>query len=213
MAHTSYTRLWYAAFATDWRRRMLLLVPLLMAIVAAMVKGGSLRHLAALPVRGGGLLVASFAVQLLLYLPAVRQDTFIVHWAGAIYIGALALALAGALRNWHLGVAARIATLGLALNATVIALNGGHMPVNAAAMRAVQGEAKVREIGDQRLYGNTWLAGPSSRLTALSDVIPVVLPGRRGNVYSVGDVLLAAGVAALAYQAARRPAVSQSTRR
>src|SRR5439155_18935446 len=81
----------------------------------------------------------------------------------------------------------------------------GHMPVNAAAMRAVQGEMKVREIDNQRLYGNTWPAGPSSRLTVLSDVIPVVVPGRRGNVYSVGDVLLAAGVAALAYQATRRP--------
>jgi hypothetical protein len=53
--------------------------------------------------------------------------------------------LFGALRTWHLGVAARIVTLGLALNATVIALNGGHIPGNAAAIRAVQGEMKVRE--------------------------------------------------------------------
>jgi hypothetical protein len=177
----------------------------LIAIVAALVQGGSLRHFATLPIRGGGLLMASFAIQLLLYVPVVRDSAVVLHWAGAIYIGALALALLGALRNWHLGVAARLATLGLALNATVIVLNGGHMPVNAAAMRAVQGEMKVREIANQHLYGNTRLAGPSSRLTVLSDVIPVVVPGRRGNVYSVGDVLLAVGVAALAYQATRRP--------
>ena len=185
---------------------MLLLVPVLIAIVVAILTGGSLRHLAALPIRGGAFLMASFAIQLLLYLPIVRDSAFAVHWAGAIYIGALVLVLIGALRNWHLGVAARIATLGLALNATVIALNGGHMPVNVAAVRAVQGEMKVREIENQRLYGNTWPAGPSSRLTVLSDVIPVVVPGRRGSVYSVGDVLLAAGVAALTYQATRRPA-------
>src|SRR5947209_3494086 len=179
---------------------MLLIVPSVIATLAALLRGGSLRHLAALPVRGSGFIFASFAIEVLLYMPPFHGSADIVRWGGAIYIGALAFALIGALRNWHLGVAARIATLGLALNATVIALNGGHMPVNVAAVRAVQGEMKVREIENQRLYGNTWPAGPSSRLTVLSDVIPVVVPGRRGNVYSVGDVLLAAGVAALAYQ-------------
>jgi Family of unknown function (DUF5317) len=182
---------------------VLLIVPLVIATLAALLRGGSLRHLATVPVRGSGFIFASLAIQVLLYLPPFYNSAAIVRWGGAIYIGALALALIGALRNWHLGVAARIATLGLALNAIAIVSNGGHMPVNAVAMRSVQGEVEVRQIANQRLYSNTILAGPSSRLVVLSDVIPVSLPGNHGNVYSIGDVVLTIGVAALAYRATR----------
>src|SRR5215467_12119896 len=106
---------------------MLLSVPVVIATLAALLRGGSLRQLAALPVRGSGFLFASLAIQVLLYMPPFHGSAVIVRWGGAIYIGALALALIGAMRNWHLGVAARIAILGMAVNATVIALNGGHM--------------------------------------------------------------------------------------
>jgi len=186
---------------------MLLIVPVVIATLAALLRGGSLRHLATVPVRGSGFIFASLAIQVLLYMPPFHSSAVIVRWGGAIYIGAHALALIGALRNWHLGGAARIATLGLALNTIVIVCNGGHMPVNAVAMRSVAGDAEVRQIADQRLYqrvySNTLLAGPSSRLVALSDVIPVSLPGNYGNVYSIGDALLTIGVAVLAYRATR----------
>lgn len=182
---------------------MLLLIPALLALIAALVRGGSPRYLAALPVRGSGLIIASFVIQVLLYLPPLRDSALAARWGGVIYVAAMALALAGALRNWRLGWALRLAMLGLALNALVIACNGGYMPVNGGAMRAVRGEAEVRVIADPRLYGNTRLAGGSTRLAALSDVLPVQLPGGAGNVYSVGDVLLAAGVALLVYRATR----------
>lgn len=184
---------------------MLLLIPAVLAIALALLRGGSLRHLADLPIRGSAFIAASFAIQVLLYLPALRTSGLTRHWGGDIYGGAMALALIGALRNWHLGAAARVATLGLALNASVIVLNGGYMPVDVHAMHAVQGAAKVHEIAAGRLYGNTRLAGQSSALRVFSDVIPVRMPGGIGNVYSVGDVLLAAGIATLVYQATRRP--------
>lgn len=182
---------------------MLLLIPVLLAIAVALARGGSPRHLADLHIRGG-LIAASFAVQVLLYLPPLRQSDLARQWGGAIYVGAMALALAGALRNWHLGTAARVATLGLALNTSAIALNGGYMPVDARAMLSVRGASNVREIAAGRLYGNTRLAGRSSTLSVLGDIIPVRLPGGQGNVYSVGDALIAAGIAALAYRATRR---------
>jgi uncharacterized protein DUF5317 len=188
---------------------MLLLLPLPVAIGAALLRGGSLSHLATLRVRGSGLIVASFAIQLLLYLPTVRASDFVLQAAGPIYIGALMLALIGLSRNWHIGAGVRIALLGLALNLTAIALNGGRMPVNAAAMATVLGRDEVRAIADPHKYGNTQLAGPASRVLPLSDIIPVRLPGGSGNVYSIGDVILAAGVAALAYSATRRPSSRQ----
>lgn len=189
---------------------MLLLVPVALALGIALSRGGSLRYLAALPVRSGWLIMASFALQFLLYTSALRYSAVVTHWNAVIYMAAISLALVGALRNWRLGPAVRLATLGVILNASVIAINGGHMPVNAAAMRTVQGEAKVRQIANQRLYGNTRLATSSSPLLMLSDVIPVPAPGGHGNVYSLGDMLLSAGVATLAYQATRGRFVMQA---
>lgn len=184
---------------------MLLLTPVLIAIAVALARGGSLRYLATLPVRGGGLIVASVALQLLLSVSTLRSAPFVVRWNGVIYLLVISLALVGALRNWHLGVAARVAIAGVVLNMTVIVLNGGHMPVSVAAMRAVQGDARVRAIGAARSFNNTRLADRSSRLAALSDVIPVRVLGSYGNVYSVGDLLLAGGLATLVYRATRRP--------
>ncbi len=75
----------------------------------------------------------------MLYLPSLRGAPIAVRYGGVVYVVALGLALAGALRNWRLGLSARIATLGLALNLVAIAVNGGYMPVNGAAMSTVQG--------------------------------------------------------------------------
>jgi hypothetical protein len=42
-------------------------------------------------------------------------------------------------------------------------------------------------------------------LGVLSDVIPIDSPGGLSNVFSIGDVLIAASGAALVYSATRRP--------
>jgi hypothetical protein len=71
-------------------------------------------------------------------------------------------------------------------------------------MRAVHRDAKAHEVISQQLYSNTRPAGASTRLAVLSDIIPIDSPGGWGNVYSIGDLLLAAGGAALVYSATRR---------
>jgi len=184
---------------------MLLLIPLLCALGLALMRGGSLRALAALPMRGRGFIVAAFAVQLGLYLPGVRDAPLAFHLAGPLYLCTLVLLVGAALSNWRLGAAARIAALGLCLNTIVIAVNGGSMPVNAAAMRAARGATTVRDITAAREYTNVHVADRSTRLVFLSDILPLRIPHGPGNVYSVGDVLLAAGVVTLGYRAARRP--------
>ncbi len=184
---------------------MLLVIPVLVAVFLALLRGGSLSNLAALPIRGSGFLIGSLAIQLLLYAPGVRGSGLVLHHSGEIYAGALGMVTIGALRNWRLGPAVRIALLGLTLNVTVIALNGGHMPVDAAAMAAVKGQAKVQEISGQHVYNNTGLSTSSSKLAVLGDVIPVRFAQGYGNVFSVGDALLTFGAATAAYGAVRRP--------
>lgn len=182
---------------------MLLVIPAALACVVSLLRGGSLRRLQELPIRASILILLSFVIQLLVYLPGLRSSALVMAWAAPIYIVALALAVLGMLSNWHLGLPLRIAALGLMLNMSVILVNGGHMPVNAAALRAIQGDAKIRELRDPHLYGNTRPAGSSSHLVALSDIIPVPMPHGRGNVYSFGDVLISSGIAVLVYRATR----------
>lgn len=184
---------------------MLLLVPAILAALLAIVRGGSPRNLADLQFRSSGLILVSLAIQLLVYLPPFRHSPLILNHAEAIYVAALGLAIIGMLRNLHLGVAVQLATLGLLLNATVITVNGGHMPVNEAAMRATRGVEAVITAKDPHTYGNTRLARPGDRLLFLSDVLPVRLPNG-GNVFSVGDILITSGIAFLVYGAMRRPA-------
>jgi hypothetical protein len=184
---------------------MLLPVPALLALAAALLRGGSLRHLAALPFRGGTFIFTSLAIQILIYMPVLRTSAPVLHWGGYIYMVTVCLVLAGALRNWSLGTPVRLATLGLTLNAIVITANGGYMPASLAAMRAVHRSATAHEIASWQLYSNTRPAGASTRLGVLSDIIPIDSPGGLGNVFSIGDVLIAAGGAALVYSATRRP--------
>jgi hypothetical protein len=190
---------------------MLLLAPVLVALALAVLRGGSFSNLADLPLRGISLVALGLALQIVLYLPGVRTAPAVATHGGVLYLATLVPIVVGALRNWRLGLAARVATLGLLLNTLVIAANGGHMPTNGTAMRAVRGPATVRDIADRRHFDNTHLATPATRLVALSDIIPVPFPPGAGNVYSVGDVLLAAGIAALAYQATWRTSSTTAT--
>ena len=182
---------------------MFLLVPALVAGIVALLCGGSLRNLAAVHVRGG-LILLSLGVQLAIYLPLLRRSGLVVHHAELIYLFAMALAIAGMLRNWRLGVPLRVATLGLIMNATGIAANGGHMPVNAAALHATIGSVAVQTATDPQVYVNTRLATSSSHLLFLSDIIPVRVPLYHGNVFSAGDVLIASGVSMLVFGCVRR---------
>jgi hypothetical protein len=185
---------------------MVLLVPTFLASVIALLLGRSLRSLAALPVRSGNLILVSLSIQVLIYFPVLRHSSLVLDHASAIYLGALALAVAGMLRNWHLGLPLRIAALGLLLNTAVIAANGGHMPVNAAALGSVQSAATVIRTGDPHTYGNTQLANHSDQLLPLSDVIPIPMMAGFGNVYSVGDMLISSGIALLVYRGMGRRA-------
>jgi hypothetical protein len=187
---------------------MLLVAPILVAAALALLFGGSFYQLAQLRIRHSPLLFGSLFIQVAIYFPMLRHAAFVTDHAALIYLGALSLALLGMASNWGLGLPLRIALLGLALNASVIAANGAHMPVDAAALRAVLGPHWVAIARDPHTYTNTRLADRASRLLLLSDRLPVTVPGYGGNVYSVGDVLIALGVGTLVFTAMRtRPAL------
>ena len=90
-----------------------------------------------------------------------------------------------------------IAATGVGLNVLVIALNDGHMPQAPEAAIAVWGASHIDPIKLQ----NVAAMRPETVLPWLADVLPQPAWLPRRNVVSIGDLLLASGVAAWAFSA------------
>lgn len=185
---------------------MLLIALVIAAICLALLRGGSLRHLGTLPIKGTWAIVLSFAVQAAMYMAGSTSPGFVRQSGPTVYLGAMALVTFGVLCNWRLGPTAWLILLGAGLNFTVIAANGGHMPVDATALGATQGASQVAAVSAHAaLYYNRELATNSTSLTLFSDQIELPSPIGHGYVASIGDMVLAAGAGILAYKGTRRP--------
>jgi hypothetical protein len=92
--------------------------------------------------------------------------------------------------------------LGLASNALVIFANGGHMPVDPAALEQAGLEALAPRL-QARYDAVHTLMDESTRLGFLADIIPVRLLGYT-NVISPGDVCLMLGIALTVLEGALR---------
>lgn len=84
-----------------------------------------------------------------------------------------------------------LALAGTALNAVVIAANGGRMPVSASVLQAAS-----RSLVLGGATGPFYVfAGPGTALAPLGDTLPLIAGGV-GVILSPGDIVLAAGIAA-----------------
>jgi hypothetical protein len=151
--------------------------------------GGSFAALADLPYRGSRLVIFAVLGEFLGVGLAWATNEHFFYPVG-LAISALA-ALAFCVRNIRLA-GLPLLTLGLLLNALVVAVNGS-MPVSVnAAARAGVPTHEIAAGADARHS----IAGKGTTWRVLGDDIPVPLP-LRPEVASPGDVLIAAGLAEL----------------
>lgn len=173
------------------------------AVVLGWGFGGRLATLGDLPVRHWPLLMAALLVQVVgaLAVPAGLPAEPVA--VGSVLVsGALAVVFCVANRGAH-GIT--LAGLGLLCNGLVICLNGA-MPVSHhAADRAGMSWSTLRD--DARHEP----ADARTLLRPLGDVVPVPLPGRP-EVVSVGDLLVAAGVAQFVLSGMLRRAAPEPNR-
>jgi hypothetical protein len=156
------------------------------AAFAGRARGGSLESLAATRLIWPPVLWAALILQI---APALWLESSDAAALGVILASNLLLVVFLVLNRGLPGIGLRAA--GLLLNVVVIGINRA-MPVSgiAAEIAGVARTPTAASFEHERM-------GPSTVLPWLGDVIP--LP-RLGEVLSLGDVLLVAGVAVLVYR-------------
>ena len=169
----------------------LAIVTLVGAIAVGFALGGSWSRLTQLQLRWRGFVIAAVVVQgggamLGLVGAADPRRSYVVGLAASAMCAAAFCA-----RNLRVA-GVPLVTLGLALNALVVGLNGA-MPVSIdAAFRAGVPTGDIAAGFDARHE----ITGAETVLSGLGDVIAVPLP-LRPEVVSPGDVLVAAGLGEL----------------
>jgi hypothetical protein len=158
---------------------VLFLIGMVAGILAGLATGGTLSNLARLRFRWPWVILAAVLVRLAVALPPLNR------LEAARFVYALALAAIIAWSIWHVqrlpGIA--LVALGGASNLLVMLVNGLRMPV------APEFAASLSRHGS---LGQYTVMGPNTNLNALADWIRLY---PSPEVYSVGDVLIALGLA------------------
>lgn len=171
-----------------------------LAIVIALVRGGSLKNFAQLRLRWTPLAIAAFVIQLLIFTP-LRDTPIITAATTELYEFSLGLLVVWVAVNWQLPGMPLMA-LGLLSNFVAIVANGGYMPVSP------ESAAYAGKIGNYATEGapvanNSLATDQNVRLWLLTDILALPKQVPLANVFSIGDVLLTCGACWLGYRTVR----------
>jgi hypothetical protein len=160
-----------------------ILYGLVAGLAIGLLTGGRIERLGTMRFRFGAVVIAALAVQVALFSPLA--DVLPNAVARGAYVASTAAVALVVLANLRLAGMALVA-LGAGLNIAAILANGGAMPASADAL-ATAGIV----VGD---HTNSVVV-PDPVLAPLIDVfaLPAWLP--LANVFSIGDVLIGAGLA------------------
>jgi hypothetical protein len=174
---------------------MFMLWAIPVGIGVGLLARGRLEALSGLRFRWAWLAVVGLLIQVVLFTPT--GDALAGGLGPAVYVGSTALVFLAVLRNIRL-TGMPIVALGSISNLAAITANGGAMPASSSALATAGLDGPVSHTN------SVVLADPA--LEPLTDIfaIPAGLP--LANVFSVGDVLLGAGIIVVIVAAMRRPA-------
>ena len=179
---------------------MFILYAIPIGIVLGYLVGGRVSRLADLRLRWIPLALLGLLIQVALFSDLL--GSVFGQAAPAVYVASNMLVFAMVLRNIRVpGMA--LTAVGAASNLVAIIANGGCMPADPEAVAAVG-------LGGPGYSNSCILTDPV--LPFLTDIfaMPAWMPG--ANIFSVGDVLLGAGVALTIALAMRTPTSDQSER-
>ena len=175
---------------------MILYAALMIALLAVVLRGGSIRPLVHLPLRWGWLALILFAAQAyLIFWPEPKAQGLLSPRAMILVLSYLILIFVAWSNRSLPGM--NLILLGIVLNCVVIVANGGFMPVapqtlirggHTHLVAALEPGARVARSKDVLLWPE------QTRLWFLSDIF--VIPERYplAGSFSLGDIFLALGV-------------------
>lgn len=166
---------------------MFILYALIAGLLAGWILGGRLEALERLRLRWVWIAIAGLAVQVVLFSPLVPDDVATAV-GPAVYVASTLAVLAFVLRNVRVA-GLPIVAAGAISNLAAILANGGTMPASREALESI-GRAGATGYANSRAVASPALA-PLGDVFALPSWVPFA------NVFSVGDVLIGAGVAVL----------------
>jgi len=176
--------------------------PAVLAVLIGLACGGSLAGWDGLRLRWWMLGAAALGVQLVLFNPPLDEQPWALAWGPWLFALSLVAIVVVLLRNAATMTLAHtplcVAAFGVGLNLLVISANGGYMPRSTEASATVG--RPVETIADGQRLANVGILSDATRLPWLGDVLPEPQWLPLSNVLSVGDVLLAAGLAWWAFR-------------
>ena len=172
---------------------MFILYSLVVGLALGIASGGRPAGRATLRFRWSALMLAGLLVQVVLFSEPITAR--IGAWGPPIYVASTAVVLAAVLANVSIPGMALVAA-GAVSNLAAIVANGGYMPAARSALVAL-GKAEPTAYSNSATVVNPALE-PLTDIFAMPTWLPFA------NVFSVGDILIGAGVAATIVLAMRR---------
>ena len=167
---------------------MFLIIVTVISIIVAMLRKGSFANILDNGIKAWYLFTASVLMFLLLRIGDTLGIAFVQSYAKFLLLAAYALLLVGTAFNlsnlWMYPL-----LVGAVLNFIVIFINGGKMPLSAAAVKIAGLSATAVEASAMTSVANT-----STSLTFLSGIIPIPLPSVLADVISPGTLLIGVGL-------------------
>lgn len=180
---------------------MLRAIIILIVIVVALLRGGTLRNFAALRLRLAPLAIAGLALQMLTFL-GIGNVPALAFAVVPLYLLSMLLLCIWVALNWRIPGMALIAA-GLLMNLLAVAANGGQMPVSPEAAR-LAGRYEDLAGSDPAVSKHVVAVEGQTRLWPLIDIIGVPAGVPFAPVWSIGDLVLTLGIAILCYRTIRR---------
>jgi hypothetical protein len=170
---------------------MFLLIGVGLAFLVALVLGGRPARLGQARFRASYLILLALILQILIFSRWWQGQSGLGAMAAPLYVVSMVLLIVAVWLNRRVPGMALLG-VGLALNAAVITANGGHMPASFQALQT----AGLLEPGasfETLRVTNSSLITEGTPLWFLGDIFALPKPFPLANVFSVGDILIAAG--------------------
>lgn len=198
---------------------MVLLPAVGIGLLIGFLTGGSLAGFSLARFRLLPLLLLAVFIQVLIFTPILGQTDFVARTGNYIYMGTILLTVVVFYKNIHIpGLV--VILIGAVLNGVVIFANGGYMPTRAelldeaGRLENVQQSEEAEVAGERLTHTNSVIADDDTSLEFLGDIFALPDDWPLSNVYSIGDVFVAVGAAAMTARTMHlKPASGQWKRR